>query len=79
MKSAPSSKNLPNNINPEATDLWKDVCYHYSDSIYEPKSVANQWNVAKSHFERKCRIEGITPYNKLEAWASALEKIARGL
>lgn len=79
MKTAPSKKNPPSAINPAALEVWDHVCHRFADEIYQSKNLTEQWACAKRRFERACELREIAPYNKIEAWASALERIARGL
>jgi hypothetical protein len=62
MKRAPSYKNPPSAMNPDAMDVWRHVVKHYADDIYESKAMRDQWRKAKSHFERACSLKGIPPY-----------------
>lgn len=76
MKKAPSYKNPPSSINPEAVELWKDVLRKFADDIYESKSLTDQWKKAKSHFERTCSKKGISPYS-LVSLAKRLRDVTR--
>jgi len=79
MKRAPSYKNEPSAINPEAVGLWRLVVKKYADDIYESKSMRDQWRKAKSHFERHCAKQGVVPYATLSSLVTRLEQIARRL
>jgi len=47
MKPAPSYKNPPNALNPDASSVWRYTVKHYADSIYESKDLTTQWTVDK--------------------------------
>jgi len=80
MKPAPSYKNTPSSLNPDAYSVWRYTVKHYADSIYESKDLTTQWTVAKNNFERLCRIRNIAPYaNKLEALANRLAQLAENI
>lgn len=77
IKPAPSIKNPPSHMNPEAESVWSHVVRHFADEIYEPKTLRDQWEKAKGHFHRICKLKGIDPYNKYEKAAEALDRLAR--
>lgn len=78
MKPAPSYKNPPERLNPEAMDLWRRTVRRYADDIYASKNLREQWEKAKSHFERQCRLKGVSPYtNGFHRAAARLERLIR--
>lgn len=79
MKPAPSTKNPPSHMNPAAADVWRHVVRRYADEIYEPKTLREQWEKAKSHFHRLCKLRGIQPYNKYHQAAVRVERLLRRL
>jgi len=78
MKKAPSYKNPPSSMNPDAENIWRSVLRKFSDDIYESKSLIDQWKKAKAHFERSCRKLGVPPYS-LVSLAQRLQQLTRKL
>lgn len=79
MKPAPSMNNTPSHMNPEASDIWEHVVKRYADEVYEPKTLREQWEKAKSHFHRLCEMKGVEPYKRYHQAAARLERLARRL
>ena len=79
MKPAPSLKNLPENIHPDAKDVWAHIVRKYADDIYESKNLREQWEKAKRHFERLCRLREVTPYDTDRAAAARIDSLLRKL
>lgn len=77
MKPAPSFNNTPEYMNPEAADVWEHVVKRYADDIYESKNLREQWDKAKSHFARLCRLQEIEPYSKYHQAYARLERLLR--
>jgi hypothetical protein len=81
MKTAPSLKNPPSAMNPDAQSIWEHVIKKYADHIYDSKALREQWATARRLFERTCKQSDIPPYveetDKHIHWANALERIAR--
>ena len=79
MKPTPSFRNPPEHMNPEASDIWRHTVSRYADGIYESKNLREQWEKAKSHFERLCKLKGIDPYNGYHKAAARLGRLLRRL
>ena len=79
MKPAPSIKNPPSHMNPRASGIWKHVVRRYADEIYEPKTLREQWEKAKSHFHRLCNLRGVEPYQRYHKAAAQIERLFRRL
>lgn len=79
MKPAPSYKNPPEHMNPEARDIWRYTVKRYADDVYQSKNLREQWEKAKSHFTRLCKLKGVTPYNSYRKAAAQLEHLLRRL
>jgi len=58
----PSPTLLPQNINPGAQKLWREVFQFYGDLLEVPKSYARRWAVAIAVFIRRCARKGIAPF-----------------
>ena len=79
MKPAPSFKNPPEHMNPDANDIWRHTVSVYADGIYQSKNLREQWEKARSHFERLCKLKGVAPYNNYHKAAARLERLLRSL
>ena len=79
MKSAPSYANTPEYMNPDARDVWRHTVRRYADDIYESKNLREQWETARSHFTRLCRLREVQPYNNYHKAAAQLERLLRRL
>lgn len=75
MKPAPSYKNPPEYMNPDAQDIWRHAVRRYADDIYESKSLRDQWKKAVSHFTRLCNLRGVQPYNSYHKAAAQLKHL----
>lgn len=62
MKTSPSKKTCPDNINPASKKVWNHIIHRYSDLIFGSHVIEDQWFRALRMFEQACKARELEPY-----------------